>query len=109
LPSFPLIIAARFVNGIPFGVYLSTAILVAAGIMPVGRRGRGVAVVSAGPPVAVLIGAPLGTSIGQLLGWRIVFLLVAAIFTLAFVAIALALPYAPGDPAAGVQLALGLG
>jgi Pyridoxamine 5'-phosphate oxidase len=43
------VVAARFVNGVPFGVYVSTAILVAADLMPSGRRGRGVAIVTAGP------------------------------------------------------------
>ena len=103
LPSFGLIVAARFINGVPFGVYLSTAVLVAAGIMTPSHRGRGIAVVGAGPTVAVLVGAPLGTSMGQLLGWRVVFLVIAVIFALAFVAIALALPYSPGDPVASFQ------
>jgi MFS transporter, DHA1 family, inner membrane transport protein len=47
LPSFALVAAARFVNGIPFGVYVSTAILAAADLMPSSQRGRGVAIVTA--------------------------------------------------------------
>jgi MFS transporter, DHA1 family, inner membrane transport protein len=103
LSSFPLVVAARFVNGIPFGVYVSTAILAAADLMPSGQRGRGVAIVTAGPPVAVLLGAPLATVTGQLVGWRTVFLLIAAVFGLAFAAIALAVPFTPGNPAAGLR------
>lgn len=103
LPSFPLVVAARFLNGIPFGVYVSTAILVAADLMPAGRRGRGVAIVTAGPPVAVLVGAPLATAAGQLLGWRAVFLLIAALFALAFAAIALAVPLTRGNQLASFR------
>jgi DHA1 family inner membrane transport protein len=103
LPSFTLVVSARFLSGIPHGVYLGTMILVAASLMPPGKRGRGIAIVSSGPTLAVLIGAPLGTSIGQLLGWRAVFLLVAAIFGLAFIAITVALPFSPGNPAAGIR------
>ena len=103
LPSFPLVVAARFLNGVSFGVYASTAILVAADLMPSGQRGRGVAIVTAGPPVAVLLGAPLATATGQVLGWRIVFLLIAAVFGLAFAAIALAVPFIPGNPVAGLR------
>jgi hypothetical protein len=51
----------------------------------------------------VLLGAPLATATGQLLGWRTVFLLIAAVFALAFAAIALAVPFTSGNLVAGLR------
>jgi MFS transporter, DHA1 family, inner membrane transport protein len=51
----------------------------------------------------VLLGSPLATATGRLLGWRTVFLLIAAVFGLAFAAIALAVPFTPGNPVAGLR------
>ena len=102
-PTFGMVVTARFLNGIPFGVYVSTAILVASSLMPPGQRGRGVGMVTVGAPLAALIGAPVATAAGQLLGWRIVFALIAAAFALAFAAIAVAVPWQPGNPGAGIR------
>jgi DHA1 family inner membrane transport protein len=102
-PTFGMVVAASFVNGIPFGVYVSTAILVASSLMPADQRGRGVGIVTVGAPLAALIGAPVATAAGQLFGWRIVFVLIAGVFALAFAAIAVAVPRQPGNPGAGIR------
>jgi DHA1 family inner membrane transport protein len=100
-PTFGMVVAARFLNGIPSGVYVSTAIVVASSLMPAGQSGRGVGIVTVGAPLAALIGAPVATATGQLFGWRIVFVLIARVFALAFAAIAVAVPCSPATRVRG--------
>ncbi|WP_411701321.1 MFS transporter [Conyzicola sp.] len=100
LPTFELVLVARFIAGLPHGAYFGIATLVAASLMGEGKRGRGVAIVLSGLTIANVIGVPLITLLGQQAGWRVAYLAVAAIFALTFVAVALAVPLQPGDPKA---------
>ena len=98
LPSFGLVLAARFAAGLPHGAYFGVAALVAASIMGPGKRGQGVALVLSGLTIANVIGVPTITYLGQMTSWRIAYLAVAAIFAATFVAIAYLVPSQPGDP-----------
>ena len=97
LPTFGLVLVARFIAGLPHGAYFGIATLVAASLMGEGKRGRGVAIVLAGLTIANVIGVPLITLLGQNAGWRVAYLAVAAIFALTFVAVAIAVPFQAGD------------
>nr|WP_246376371.1 MFS transporter [Conyzicola lurida] len=103
LPSFGLVLVARFIAGLPHGAYFGIATLVAASLMGEGKRGRGVALVLSGLTIANVIGVPLITLLGQSAGWRIAYLAVAAIFAITFVAVALAVPFQAGDKEATLK------
>ncbi|MGG7463871.1 MFS transporter [Plantibacter sp. YIM 135347] len=98
LPSFGLVLASRFIAGLPHGAYFGIAALVAAGLMGPGKRARGVALVLTGLTLANVIGVPFATWVGQGLGWRAAYVIVAGIFLLATIAIFFAVPAQPGNP-----------
>ncbi|WP_308468199.1 MFS transporter [Rathayibacter soli] len=102
-PSFGLVLAARFIAGLPHGAYFGIASLVAASLMGPGKRGRGVAFVLSGLTIANVIGVPSITWLGQHAGWRAAYLVVAAIFALTFVAVLLAVPFQAGNPRATMR------
>ncbi len=97
LPSFGLVLVARFIAALPHGAYFGIASLVAASLMGPGKRARGVALVLSGLTIANVIGVPAITWLGQAAGWRIAYLAVAGIFALTFVAVLIAVPWQPGD------------
>ena len=97
LPSFETVLAARFITALPHGAYFGIAALVAASLMGPGKRGRGVALVLSGLTIANVIGVPVITFLGQQAGWRIAYLVVAAVFALTFVAVMLVVPFQLGD------------
>ena len=103
LPSFGLVLVARFLAALPHGAYFGIASLVAASLMGPGKRARGVALVLSGLTIANVIGVPAITWLGQAAGWRVAYLAVAGIFALTFVAVALAVPWQPGDPNATMK------
>ena len=100
LPTFELVVAARFVAALPHGAYFGIASLVAASLMGPGKRARGVALVLSGLTIANVVGVPAITWLGQQAGWRVAYLAVAAIFVATFLAVLAAVPWQPGDPAA---------
>ena len=102
-PTFGLVLLARFLTALPHGAYFGIASLVAASLMGPGNRGKGVAFVLSGLTIANVIGVPLITWLGQEHGWRIAYLVVAAIFVLTFVAVAFLVPWQAGNPAATMR------
>lgn len=99
-PTYESLVAARFVAGLPHGAYFGIASLVASSLLGAGRRGRGVAFVLGGLTLANLIGVPAITFLGQIAGWRSAYVAVAVVFLVSVVAIWMAVPRQPGDPAA---------
>lgn len=78
-PSYPTMLIARFVAGLPHGAYFGVAMLVAASISAPGQRGAAVSRVLLGLSIAILVGNPLATWLGQLSSWRWTFALVAGL------------------------------
>ena len=103
LPSFGLVVLARFVAGLPHGAYFGIASLAAANLMGPGNRGKGVAFVMAGLTISNIVGVPLITALGQAAGWRVAYGAVALIFALTFFAVALALPHQPAAEGASIR------
>ncbi len=103
LPTFELVLVARFVAALPHGAYFGIASLVAADLMGPGKRGRGVALVLSGLTIANVVGVPAITWLGQNSGWRVAYLAVALIFAATFAAVALVVPHQAGNPDATVR------
>jgi DHA1 family inner membrane transport protein len=88
---------ARFLAGVPHGAYFGLASLVAADLVPVHRRGRAVSRVMLGLPVATVLGVPMGTWVGQHVGWRWVYGVVALVAVLTVALVLWLVPSTPGD------------
>ncbi|KLI98732.1 MFS transporter [Luteimonas sp. FCS-9] len=95
-PNYATMLVARFVAGLPHGAYFGVAVLVAASISRPDQRGAAVSRVLLGLSIAILVGNPLATWLGQLSSWRWTFALVAAI---ALVTVALLARFLAPDPA----------
>lgn len=87
-PNYTTMLLARFVAGLPHGAYFGVAMLVAASISPPAQRGAAVSKVLLGLSIAILVGNPLTTWLGQMFTWRTAFGLVTllALATVAMVA-----------------------
>ncbi len=92
MPTFELTVLARFIAGIPHGAYFGVASLIAASLMGEGSQGKGVALALSGLTVANLIGVPLLTAFGQGLGWRMSYLIIAAVFIATIALLSLSVP-----------------
>ncbi len=93
-PSYGWMLVFRFLSGLPHGAYFGVAALVAASLSPPNRRAQAVARVMLGLTVATIIGVPFANWMGQALGWRWGFGVVAL---LALLTMALVYAYAPRD------------
>lgn len=108
LPTFELVAASRFLAGLPHGAFFGIGALVAADVLGPGNRAKGVAFVLTGLTVANVVGVPLGTFLGQQVGWRTAFMVVAGIFALATLLIAFLVPPHEGEPGRTLRAELGV-
>lgn len=80
------LLAARVISALSHGVFMSIGSTIAAGIVSENRRASAISVMFSGLTVATVTGVPLGTLIGQQLGWRAAFMAIVAVGILAFIA-----------------------
>lgn len=97
--GFGMLVAARFITGSIHGLFIGVASVVAAGVVPEEKKGRAMSMVFGGIAVATVLGIPLGTLIGQTLGWRATF---TGIIILGCLALAATLLFVPPVEGAGM-------
>lgn len=78
-PNAELGMAFRFLAGLPHGAFFGAGAVVAAGIAGEGNRTKAVSMMFMGLTLANVVGVPLGTLLGQQVGWRATFTVVAVI------------------------------
>ena len=97
-PDYATLMAVRFITGLPHGAYFGVAMLVAAAMVAPEKRAQAVARVLMGLTIAILVGNPLATWLGQWGSWRLAFVLVGVIALLTVTLVALFLPADPEQP-----------
>jgi DHA1 family inner membrane transport protein len=95
-PNYHWMLFFRFLSGLPHGAYFGVAALVATSLVPENRRTVAVGRVFLGLTFATIIGVPLANWLGQAIGWRWSFGLVALLGVLTMTLVWL---MAPADPA----------
>ncbi|MEN5425367.1 MFS transporter [Stenotrophomonas pennii] len=71
--SYVLTMTARFLAGVSAGVLWALLAGYAARMVPDHQKGRAIAVAMVGTPLALSLGVPAGTFVGNLVGWRVCF------------------------------------
>lgn len=90
--SYWTLVFARVLIAFAAGLYVPNANALAAAMAPSERRGRALAIVNGGLTAAVALGVPLGAFVGYSLGWRMNFVGVALLATIAILGLVGGLP-----------------
>ncbi|SEM55340.1 MFS transporter, DHA1 family, arabinose polymer transporter [Luteibacter sp. UNCMF331Sha3.1] len=106
-PSYHWMLVFRFLAGLPHGAYFGVAALVASSLVPPNRRTRAVGQMFLGLTVATVVGVPLASWLGQAVGWRWAFALVAVLGVATMSAVAVFAPEVPADKDASPLRELG--
>ncbi|KOP66373.1 MFS transporter [Bacillus sp. FJAT-18019] len=97
--SYALTLVARFLAGVAAGAAWGMIAGYARRMVPCVLKGRALAVAMVGTPLALTFGVPIGTLLGDLIGWRAVFgvMSLLALFLIGWVL--WKVPDYPGQPA----------
>lgn len=91
-PGYNTLILARILTGLAHGVFFSIGSTIATGLVAKDKAASAIAIMFTGLTVALVTGVPLGTYIGQTLGWQATFLTVAILGIIALAGSALLVP-----------------
>ncbi|GAB4084850.1 MFS transporter [Myceligenerans cantabricum] len=102
-PGFALLLIGRLLLGVAVAGYWSFAF--GAGTHAVPGKERVVSsAISFGVSIATVLGVPLGSLVGDAVGWRTAFGGAAVLTALSAVALAVAMPSVPAHPTAGLRM-----
>ncbi|RPE34493.1 MFS transporter [Kitasatospora cineracea] len=94
-PGFGVMLAGRIVASLAHGAFFGIGSVVAAELVAPEKKAGAIATMFTGLTVANIVGVPLGTFIGQQIGWRTTFAAVAALGVVGLLGIARLVPDLP--------------
>jgi MFS transporter, DHA1 family, inner membrane transport protein len=102
-PGYASLMAARVITSFAHGSFFGIGSVVAAALVAQDKRASAIALMFAGLALANVLGVPLGTFIGQELGWRAAFWAVSGAGVFAAVALVAFVPDRHDGPAPGLS------
>ncbi|MFH8383914.1 MFS transporter [Kitasatospora sp. NPDC018058] len=94
-PGFGVMLAGRIVASLAHGAFFGIGSVVAAELVAPEKKAGAIATMFTGLTVANIVGVPLGTFIGQAVGWRATFAAVAVLGVVGLLGIAKLVPATP--------------
>jgi DHA1 family inner membrane transport protein len=101
-PVFAVMLVGRVIASMAHGAFFGIGAVVAAELVAPEKKAGAIAMMFTGLTVANVVGVPLGTYVGQSAGWRVTFVLVAALGVVGLLGVARLVPDLPR--AQGVRL-----
>ncbi|MFG1813973.1 MFS transporter [Kribbella sp. NPDC049174] len=103
-PGYGVLFAARIVTALVTATFFANAIVIVVSAARPGRQASAVAKLALGMNLAMILGAPLGTYIGDAVGWRATFLAITGCCALGLLLVA---RFVPADQTGTRGTALG--
>ncbi|MGK5546804.1 MFS transporter [Streptomyces sp. URMC 127] len=96
-PNYWILMIGRILSAMAVGAVYGVGSVVVANLVPPNRRAGAIALMFAGATAATVFGVPLGTLVGQHLGWRATFWVVTGIGVVGLLAITGLIPSTPNE------------
>ncbi|MCL2550630.1 MAG: MFS transporter [Actinomycetia bacterium] len=94
-PVFAVLLLGRVIASLAHGAFFGIGSVVAAELVAPQKKAGAIAMMFTGLTVANVVGVPLGTLVGQTAGWRVTFVIVAALGVLGLLGVARLVPDMP--------------
>lgn len=101
-PNYAVLMGARVLTALTHGTFFGVGAVIAAGLVRPDKKAGAVSVMMAGLTISNILGVPLGTYIGQNMGWRASFGAIALMGVIALIGIILLIPRLQQPKATGI-------
>lgn len=91
-PNYAVLMGARMLTALTHGTFFGVGAVIASNLVRPDRRAGAVSIMMAGLTIANIIGVPIGTFIGQSMGWRASFAAIAIMGVVALLGILIFIP-----------------
>lgn len=95
--DFYMLMISRIGVACAHAIFWSIVTPLAVRLAPEGKRSTALGIIVSGSSIAMIVGLPLGRTIGIYMGWRATFLIIAALAAIILAILAVVLPKVPGD------------
>jgi DHA1 family inner membrane transport protein len=102
-PTYEIMLLGRIVAALCHGAFFGVGAVVAADMVAENRKAGAISLMFAGLTIANVVGVPLGTFLGQELGWRSTFWAITAIGVVTLVGIQLLVGSSPAAPSGSLR------
>lgn len=102
--NFATLMFARVVIAFSHSIFWAITAPLAVRLAPIGKKARALSMIVAGTSIATVFGVPIGTIIGQHVGWRVTFLCIAVVAALVLCLLANLLPKLPSSHAGSFNM-----
>ncbi len=106
-PDYNVLMVARVLTSLCHGAFFGIGSVTAAGLVPENRRASAVAMMFTGLTLANVLGVPMGTALGQEMGWRMTFWAVTIIGVVALIGLIKLLPKDKEAPTTNIMQEIG--
>lgn len=101
-PNYAVLMGARLITALTHGTFFGVGAVIASSLVAPDKRAGAVSIMMSGLTIANIIGVPLGTFIGQHLGWRASFGTIALMGAVTWIGIAIFVPHIRQEKAASI-------
>ncbi|MVU79111.1 MFS transporter [Nocardia sp. ET3-3] len=105
-PGYAVLMIGRSAAALAHGAFMGVGIVAASEMVPQDKRGRAMSLVISGATLATVLGVPMGTMIGQHLGWRATFWVVTVCAAIGLAGVATLVPRADRSAAGHLRTEL---
>ncbi|WP_028563731.1 MFS transporter [Paenibacillus pinihumi] len=102
-PNYSILMVARLITALTHGTFFGVGAVIASNLVHPDRRAGAVSLMMAGLTIANIIGVPIGTFIGQNMGWRASFAAIAIMGVVTMIGIIIFIPKLKQEKAAGIM------
>ncbi|OAB40130.1 MFS transporter [Paenibacillus glacialis] len=102
-PNYEVLMIARLITALTHGTFFGVGAVIASNLVQPNKRAGAVSIMMAGLTIANIVGVPLGTFIGQHMGWRSSFGAIAIMGVIALIGIIIFIPRLRQDKPASIK------
>ncbi|MBH0230992.1 MFS transporter [Halobacillus yeomjeoni] len=102
-PSYMVLMAARIITAASGSLLVVLGVTIASSIVKAEYRGRAIGVIFMGISASLVLGVPIGLTIGNAFGWRAPFLLISVLTLLSMIAVGISLQKIQPKPVISVK------
>ncbi|WP_026588779.1 MULTISPECIES: MFS transporter [Bacillus] len=92
-PNFTVLLISRILSASIHGAFFATTMVFVSEMVPPEKRAAAAASMNGGLTIALMLGVPFGSFLGDLFNWRVVFAMVACLGLIGFIGILMTVPH----------------